>query len=88
MKAMHAYPRRHDIQHNDTQHNYTQYRGIFVTLSINDTKHNSASAIMLSVIELDAAFFIVMLSVTMLSVVMLCVVAPSLLALGLIKMVE
>jgi hypothetical protein len=62
-------------------------KGVFVTLSINDTQHKrqsakSSSVIMLNVVILSVTFFIdvlsvVMLSVVMLSVVMLSVVAPS-----------
>jgi hypothetical protein len=32
---------RHDNQHNDTRHNNTSIKGLFVTLSINDTQHNN-----------------------------------------------
>jgi hypothetical protein len=32
---------RHDTQHNDIQHNDTQYNGLFATISMNNTQHNS-----------------------------------------------
>ncbi len=51
-------------------------KGLFATLSINDTQHYSASVTMLNVVMLTVAFFIAMLSVVMLSVVMLNVAAP------------
>ncbi len=45
-------------------------KDLFATLSINDTQHNSANAIILSVIVLNVAFFIVTVSAIMLSVVL------------------
>ncbi len=78
----HNNTQHNDTQHNDTQHNDTQHKGLFATLSVNNTQHGRHSAlqflsvIMLNVVVLSVEFFIVMLSVIMLSVVMQRVVAP------------
>ncbi len=77
--------RCHDTQHNDVHHNYTRQKGLYVTLSINESEDNNALycaechhtecriwfIIMLCVLILNA----ILLSVAMLNVILMSVVA-------------
>jgi len=46
-----------DIQHNDIQHSDTKHKGLYVTLSINDTKNSNALPLW-SVIMLSVTFYL------------------------------